>query len=288
MGIRRYGAHGISHQYVARRGRRFLGRPLEELALVVLHLGNGASAAAVRGGRPVDTSMGLTPLEGLVMGTRPGDLDPGVLLHLLRRGYDVDELEDLLHHRSGLQGLAGRARLPRPAGRGRRAATSARGRRTTSTATGCASTSAPTSPSSAAPTRWCSPPASASTCPGCARTRCAGWPRSGIEVDPARNRADADGPRRVGTDGSPVDGARRADRRGARHRPAGARAAGSAARAAGSRVDGEAHGAGPRPVAHLGQVLAVLAGPRPGPAPGVAHLLAQRRGARAQRRAPGR
>jgi acetate kinase len=107
-GIRRYGAHGISHQHVAGEAARFLGRPAAGLSLVVLHLGNGASAAAVRGGRPVDTSMGLTPLEGLVMGTRPGDLDPGVLLHLLRRGYDADRLEELLHHRSGLQGLAGR------------------------------------------------------------------------------------------------------------------------------------------------------------------------------------
>ena len=86
---------------------------MEELDQVVLHLGNGASAAAIRGGRPVDTSMGFTPLEGLVMGTRAGDLDPGVLLHLLRRGdLDVDGLEDLLHHRSGLEGLAGIVRLP--------------------------------------------------------------------------------------------------------------------------------------------------------------------------------
>jgi len=76
---------------------------------VVLHPGNGASAAAVRAGRPVDTSMGLTPLEGLVMGTRAGDLDPGILLHLMRHaGLDLDALEDLLHHRSGLEGLAGR------------------------------------------------------------------------------------------------------------------------------------------------------------------------------------
>jgi acetate kinase len=107
-GIRRYGMHGISHEYVAGETARYLGRPLDELRLVVLHLGNGASAAAIRAGRPVDTSMGMTPLEGLVMGTRSGDVDPGVLLHLLRRGHSVDELEDLLHHRSGLQGLAGR------------------------------------------------------------------------------------------------------------------------------------------------------------------------------------
>jgi acetate kinase len=107
-GIRRYGAHGISHEFVAGEAARFLDRPSGELALVTLHLGNGASAAAIRAGRPVDTSMGLTPLEGLVMGTRPGDVDAGVLLHLLRDGYDAESLEELLHHRSGLQGLAGR------------------------------------------------------------------------------------------------------------------------------------------------------------------------------------
>lgn len=105
--VRRYGMHGISHQYVAGEAARFLGRPAEELALVVLHLGNGASATAVLDGVPVETSMGLTPLEGLVMGTRGGDLDPGVLLHLLRSGLSVDDLDDLLNHRAGLQGLAG-------------------------------------------------------------------------------------------------------------------------------------------------------------------------------------
>ena len=106
-GIRRYGAHGISHEFVAAESARLLGRPLAELRLIVLHLGNGASASAIDRGRPADTSMGMTPLEGLVMGTRPGDIDAGVLLHLLRRGHDVDELESLLQHRSGLQGLAG-------------------------------------------------------------------------------------------------------------------------------------------------------------------------------------
>ena len=106
-GVRRYGMHGISHEYVAHETASYLGRPLDQLRLIVLHLGNGASAAAIRNGGPVDTSMGMTPLEGLVMGTRGGDIDPGVLLHLLRRGHTVDELEDLLHHRSGLQGLAG-------------------------------------------------------------------------------------------------------------------------------------------------------------------------------------
>ncbi len=101
--------HGISHEHVAREAAALLDRPVAELDQIVLHLGNGASASAIRGGRPVDTSMGLTPLEGLVMGTRAGDLDPGVLLHLLRHGgLDVDGLEDLLHHGSGLQGMAGR------------------------------------------------------------------------------------------------------------------------------------------------------------------------------------
>lgn len=107
-GIRRYGAHGTSHRFVSRAAAAFAGRRLDGLRQVVLHLGNGASAAALRSGRPVDTSMGLTPLEGLVMGTRAGDLDPGVLLHLLRAGLSVDALDDLLQHRSGLQGLAGR------------------------------------------------------------------------------------------------------------------------------------------------------------------------------------
>jgi acetate kinase len=107
-GIRRFGMHGISHEYVAERAAELLERDATDLDQITLHLGNGASAAALRGGSPVETSMGMTPLEGLVMGTRGGDLDPGVLLHLLRHaGHDVDRLDDLLHHRSGLQGLAG-------------------------------------------------------------------------------------------------------------------------------------------------------------------------------------
>jgi acetate kinase len=107
-GIRRYGMHGISHEYVAARTAELLDRDPARLDQITLHLGNGASAAAIRGGRPVETSMGLTPLEGLVMGTRGGDIDPGVILHLVRHcAYDADRLDDLLHHRSGLQGLAG-------------------------------------------------------------------------------------------------------------------------------------------------------------------------------------
>src|SRR5690606_29022850 len=82
--IRRYGFHGTSHSYVAGRAAALLGRDLADVNVIVLHLGNGASACAVRGGRSVDTSMGLTPLEGLVMGTRSGDVDPAVVAHLAR------------------------------------------------------------------------------------------------------------------------------------------------------------------------------------------------------------
>lgn len=106
-GVRRYGFHGISHQVVSRRAAEFLGRPLDELRQVVLHLGNGASACAVDRGRSVDTSMGLTPLEGLVMGTRSGDIDPGALLHLMRVGYGPEQLDHLLNQRSGLRGFTG-------------------------------------------------------------------------------------------------------------------------------------------------------------------------------------
>lgn len=107
-GVRRYGFHGTSHQFVSRAAAEFLGRPLEDLKQIVFHLGNGASVTAVDGGRSVETSMGLTPLEGLVMGTRTGDIDPGVLFHLIRTaGYSVDDLDRLLNKKSGMLGLAG-------------------------------------------------------------------------------------------------------------------------------------------------------------------------------------
>ncbi|WP_406103913.1 acetate kinase [Streptomyces sp. NBC_01003] len=106
--IRRYGFHGTSHAYVSRKTAELLGKAPEEVNVVVLHLGNGASASAVRGGLCVDTSMGLTPLEGLVMGTRSGDVDPAVIFHLMRVGnMSADEIDVLLNKKSGLVGLCG-------------------------------------------------------------------------------------------------------------------------------------------------------------------------------------
>ncbi|MFE2585263.1 acetate kinase [Streptomyces sp. NPDC059378] len=106
--IRRYGFHGTSHAYVSRATAELLGRDPEDVNVIVLHLGNGASASAVRGGKCVDTSMGLTPLEGLVMGTRSGDVDPAVIFHLMRVGeMSTDEIDTLLNKRSGLVGLCG-------------------------------------------------------------------------------------------------------------------------------------------------------------------------------------
>ncbi|MFD7506142.1 acetate kinase [Streptomyces sp. NPDC059850] len=107
-GVRRYGFHGTSHAFVSRATAKLLGKDVAELNTIVLHLGNGASASAVRGGVCVDTSMGLTPLEGLVMGTRSGDLDPAAIFHLSRVGeMSTDEIDTLLNKRSGLIGLCG-------------------------------------------------------------------------------------------------------------------------------------------------------------------------------------
>ena len=106
--IRRYGFHGTSHQYVSEQAAAFLDAPLAKLSQIVLHLGNGASASAIVGGRPIDTSMGLTPMEGLVMGTRSGDIDPGVIMYLWRTaGMSVEDIETMLNKRSGVRGLCG-------------------------------------------------------------------------------------------------------------------------------------------------------------------------------------
>lgn len=106
--IRRYGFHGTSHEYVSQHVPELVGKPASEVNQITLHLGNGASASAIRGGVAVDTSMGLTPLAGLVMGTRCGDIDPGIVFHLCRSvGMNVDEIDRLLNRDSGLKGIAG-------------------------------------------------------------------------------------------------------------------------------------------------------------------------------------
>jgi acetate kinase len=106
--IRRYGFHGTSHRYVTEAAARLLGRPLEDTNVITCHLGNGCSVTAVLGGKSVDTSMGLTPLEGLVMGTRSGDVDPAIVFHLIRAlGMTADQVDDLLNRRSGLLGVSG-------------------------------------------------------------------------------------------------------------------------------------------------------------------------------------
>ena len=102
QGIRRYGFHGLSYEYVVAK----LGKELGQRAIIA-HLGNGASMVALKSGQPIDTSMGLTPTGGFMMGTRSGDLDPGVILYLLRQGYSADQLEALLNHQSGLLGVSG-------------------------------------------------------------------------------------------------------------------------------------------------------------------------------------
>jgi acetate kinase len=108
QGIRRYGFHGISHQYCARRSAQILGRDLATLRLVNCHLGNGCSLAAIQDGYSIDTTMGFTPLEGLMMGTRSGSIDPSILLYLQReKGYDSNRLERVLNKESGLKGVSG-------------------------------------------------------------------------------------------------------------------------------------------------------------------------------------
>lgn len=108
QGIRRYGFHGISHQYCAERAAHLLGQDLKDLRLITCHLGNGCSLAAIRDGHSIDTTMGFTPLEGLMMGTRSGSVDPGILTHLMRQeGYTADCLDQMLNKESGLKGISG-------------------------------------------------------------------------------------------------------------------------------------------------------------------------------------
>ncbi|GGP54838.1 acetate kinase [Shewanella saliphila] len=106
-GIRRYGMHGTSHLFVSREAAKVLGKELADTNVICAHLGNGASVTAIKGGKSVDTSMGLTPLEGLVMGTRCGDLDPSIIFHLVKQlGYTLDEVNNLLNKQSGLLGIS--------------------------------------------------------------------------------------------------------------------------------------------------------------------------------------
>ena len=108
QGIRRYGFHGINHQYCAQRAAQLLGKNLHSLKLVTCHLGNGCSLAAIREGRSVDTTMGFTPLEGLMMGTRSGSVDPGILTYLIRqRQISGEQLDEVLNQKSGLLGISG-------------------------------------------------------------------------------------------------------------------------------------------------------------------------------------
>ena len=105
--VRRYGFHGTSHRYVARRAAALLGKDKYDVNVITTHLGNGCSMAAVKNGRSVDTSMGLTPLEGLVMGTRSGDFDPAILFYLTDKGYDIKQLNAICNKKSGLIGISG-------------------------------------------------------------------------------------------------------------------------------------------------------------------------------------
>ena len=108
QGIRRYGFHGISHQYCAQRAAQILSRELKDLRLITCHLGNGCSLAAIRDGHSVDTTMGFTPLDGLMMGSRSGSVDPGILIYLMRQqGYTADQLDGVLNRASGLKGISG-------------------------------------------------------------------------------------------------------------------------------------------------------------------------------------
>lgn len=107
QGYRRYGFHGLSYQHAATRSPELLQRPSAELALIVCHLGGGCSITAIADGHSIDTTMGFTPLDGLVMATRSGSIDPALLLYLLRHGVGLDELDDTLEHHSGLLGLSG-------------------------------------------------------------------------------------------------------------------------------------------------------------------------------------
>ena len=108
LGVRRYGFHGTSHRYVAKEAARIMGRPLDELNLMTIHLGSGASTCAIEKGKSVDTSMGMTPVAGIIMGTRSGNIDPGIITYLAKsKGMTIEDLDHVLTHESGLKGIRG-------------------------------------------------------------------------------------------------------------------------------------------------------------------------------------
>jgi acetate kinase len=202
--IRRYGFHGTSHKYVSEQAAAFLGRPLAEVNTIVLHLGNGASACAVKGGLSVDTSMGMTPLEGLVMGTRSGDIDPGLLIHLHRvAGMSIEQLDDLLNRRSGLLGMTGSADMRDVL------ASAAQGdaRAELALAVTCHRLKGYMGAYYAQLGRVDAIAFTAGigeNAPEVRRRALAGLEHMGIQVDPARNEAPGNGIRRISPDDAPV------------------------------------------------------------------------------------
>ena len=188
LGVRRYGFHGLAHDWASGRAAHLVGRPLDELRVVVAHLGSGASACAVRGGRSVDTTMGFTPTAGLVMATRSGDLDPSAVAWLtLRAGVPTAEVDHALDHASGLLALAGdpdmrRVLEPPPPG------TSGPGSRSRSGCTGPAASSPPWLPPRAGSTSWRSAGASGRTPPTCADASSRAWASWGSPSTPRPTR----------------------------------------------------------------------------------------------------
>ncbi len=175
-GIRRYGFHGLAYRSVLDEYARMSGTGTERATLVAFHLGNGCSAVAIQRGRSVDTSMGLTPLEGLVMGTRSGDVDPALVGHLVRtEGVPVAEAERWLNERSGLRGLSGRSSDMRDLlARAARGSAGAPGRRRVLSSRSQVPGRLP-GESWVAPTPWCSAAASGSTRRRCALASAPGW-----------------------------------------------------------------------------------------------------------------
>jgi acetate kinase len=202
--IRRYGFHGTSHRYVAYLAAEHLGIPFDDFNAITLHIGNGVSSCTIRDGKSVDTSMGMTPLEGLVMGTRSGDIDPGILFHLNRQaGLTIDQMDDLLNRRSGMLGLTGSSDLrdvQEAAARGDHRAALALDiycRRLRQTIGACLT--------DLDPLHAIVFTAGVGENSAVVRAQTlAGLDRLGIALDPARNEARARGIRRISTDDSPV------------------------------------------------------------------------------------